>query len=83
MHDLVDLGHSMTHAVVGSCRDVTRTSEHIGWTVANDNEVYLVAVLTCNAPQQIGLHSQRLNSAAKENGLRRTSTNVSSVQQSY
>jgi hypothetical protein len=42
MHALVGLGHSMMHAVVGSCRDETRTSEHIGispsekgWTVAN------------------------------------------------
>jgi hypothetical protein len=53
MHELVDLGHSMTHAAVGLCRDETRTSEHIGispaeegWTVANDNERYLVAALT-------------------------------------
>jgi hypothetical protein len=59
MHELVDLGHSMTHAVVGSCRDETRRSEHIGispaeegWTVANDNEMYLVAALTCNVLQQ-------------------------------
>jgi hypothetical protein len=40
------------------CRDETRTSEHIGispaeegWTVANDNERYLVAALTCNVLQ--------------------------------
>jgi hypothetical protein len=59
MHELVDLGHSMTHAAVGMCRDETRTSEHIGispaeegWTVANDNERYLVAALTCNVLQQ-------------------------------
>jgi hypothetical protein len=59
MHELVDLGHSMTHAVVGLCRDETRTSEHIGispaeegWTVANDNEMFLVAALTCNVLQQ-------------------------------
>jgi hypothetical protein len=59
MHKLVGLGHSMTHAVVGLCRDETRTSEHIGispaeegWTVANDNEMYLVAALTCNVLQQ-------------------------------
>jgi hypothetical protein len=59
MHELVGLGHSMTHAVVGLCRDETRTSEHIGispaeegWTVANDNEMYLVAALTCNVLQQ-------------------------------
>jgi hypothetical protein len=59
MHELVDLGHSMTHVVVGLCRDETRTSEHIGvspaeegWTVANDNEMYLVAALTCNVLQQ-------------------------------
>jgi hypothetical protein len=58
MHELVDLGHSMTHAAVGLCRDETRTSEHIGispaeegWTVANDNERYLVAALTCNVLQ--------------------------------
>jgi hypothetical protein len=58
MHELVDLGHSMTHAAVGLCRDETRTSEHIGispaeegWTVANDNEMYLVAELTCNVLQ--------------------------------
>jgi hypothetical protein len=61
MHELVDLGHSMMHAVVGLCRDETRTSEHIGispaeggWTVANDNGMYLVAALTCNVLQ----HSQ-------------------------
>jgi hypothetical protein len=59
MHELVDLGHIMMHAVVGLCRDETRTSEHIdispaaeGWTVANDNEMYLVAALTCNVLQQ-------------------------------
>jgi hypothetical protein len=59
MHELFDLGHSMTHAAVGLCRDETRTSEHIGispaeegWTVANDNERYLVAALTCNVLQQ-------------------------------
>jgi hypothetical protein len=59
MHELVDLGHSMTHAAVGLCRDETRTSEHTGispaeegWTVANDNEMYLVAALTCNVLQQ-------------------------------
>jgi hypothetical protein len=58
MHELVGLGHSMTHAVVSLCRDETRTSEHIGispaeegWTVANDNEMYLVAALTCNVLQ--------------------------------
>jgi hypothetical protein len=58
MHELVDLGHSMPHAAVGLCRDETRTSEHIGispaeegWTVANDNERYLVAALTCNVLQ--------------------------------
>jgi hypothetical protein len=58
MHELVGLGHSMMHAVVGLCRDETRTSEHIGispaeegWTVANDNEIYLVAALTCNVLQ--------------------------------
>jgi hypothetical protein len=69
MHELVDLGHSMTHAAVGLCRDETRTSEHIGispaeegWTVANDNERYLVAAKTCNVLQQpfegirFGLH---------------------------
>jgi hypothetical protein len=59
MHELVGLGHSMTHAVVGLCRDETRTSEHIGispaeegWTVANDTEMYLVAAPTCNVLQQ-------------------------------
>jgi hypothetical protein len=57
MHELVDLGHSVTHAAVGLCRDETRTSEHIGispeegWTVANDNERCLVAALTCNVLQ--------------------------------
>jgi hypothetical protein len=42
------------------CRDETRTSEHIGispaeegWTVANDNERYLVAALTCNVLQHL------------------------------
>jgi hypothetical protein len=59
MYELVDLGHSMTHAVVGLCRDETRTSEHIGispaeegWTVAYDNEINLVATPTCNVLQQ-------------------------------
>jgi hypothetical protein len=59
MHELVDSGHSMTHAVVGLCRDETRTSEHIGispaevgWTVANGNEMYLVAALACNVLEQ-------------------------------
>jgi hypothetical protein len=58
MHELVYLGHNMTQAVVGFCRDETRTSEHVGispaeegWTVANNNEVYLVAALTCNVLQ--------------------------------
>jgi hypothetical protein len=53
MHELVGSDHSMTHVVVGSCQGETRTSEHIGigpaeegWTVANDNETYLVAALT-------------------------------------
>jgi hypothetical protein len=48
MHELVGLGHSMTHAMVRLCRDETRTSEHIGispdeegWTVANDDEMYI------------------------------------------
>jgi hypothetical protein len=60
MHELVDLGHSMTHAVLGLCRDETKTSEDIGisptkerWTVANDNEMHLVAALSCNVLQQI------------------------------
>jgi hypothetical protein len=64
MHEMVDLGHSMTHAVVGLCRDETRTSEHIGispaeegWTVADDREMYLVAALTCNVLRQL-LHDQ-------------------------
>jgi hypothetical protein len=59
MHELVDLGHSMTHEAAGLCRDEPKTSEHIGispaeegWTVANDNEMYLVAALTCNVLQQ-------------------------------
>jgi hypothetical protein len=59
MHELVGSDHSMTHVVVGSCQGETRTSEQIGfspaeecWTVANDNETYLVAALTCNALQQ-------------------------------
>jgi hypothetical protein len=30
MHELVGLGHSMMHAVVGLCRDEARASEHIG-----------------------------------------------------
>jgi hypothetical protein len=62
MHDFVGLGHSLTNAVVGSCRDKTRTSEHIGispaeegWTAANQNEMYFVAALTCNVFQQPGL----------------------------
>jgi hypothetical protein len=44
--------------VVGYCRDETRTSEHIGispaeegWTVADNNEMYLVTALTCNVLQ--------------------------------
>jgi hypothetical protein len=55
MHELVGSDYSMTHVVVGSCQGETRTSEHIGispaeegWTVANDNETYIVAALTCN-----------------------------------
>jgi hypothetical protein len=47
------------------CRDETRTSEHIGispaeegWTVANDNERYLVAALTCNVLQHRGLETE-------------------------
>jgi hypothetical protein len=59
MHELVDLGHSMMRAVIGLCQDETRTSKHVGispaeegWTVANDNEMYLVAALTCNVLQQ-------------------------------
>jgi hypothetical protein len=58
MYEFVDLGHSMAHAEVGLCRYETRTSEHIGispaeegWTVANDNEMYRVAALTCNVLQ--------------------------------
>jgi hypothetical protein len=61
MNELVGLGHSMTHAVVGSYRVETRTSEYIGgspaeegWTVANDNEMYLVVALTCNSLQRKG-----------------------------
>jgi hypothetical protein len=68
MPELVDLGHSMTHAV-GLCRDETRTSEHIGIspaeegrTVANDNERYLVAALTCNVLQHSKLHRCRQES---------------------
>jgi hypothetical protein len=60
MHELVGLGHSITHVVVGLCRDETRTSEHIGispaeegWTVANDSEMYLVAALTCYTLQHL------------------------------
>jgi hypothetical protein len=59
MHELVGSDHSMTHVVVGSCQGETRTSEHIGispaeegWTVAIDDETYLVAALTCNVLQQ-------------------------------
>jgi hypothetical protein len=62
MHELLDLGHSMTLVVVGLCQDETRTSEHTGispaeegWTVANDNEMYLVAALTCNVLQHRSL----------------------------
>jgi hypothetical protein len=54
IHELVDLGHSVTHAMAGLCRDETRTSEQIGispveegWTVAHNNEMHLVAALTC------------------------------------
>jgi hypothetical protein len=70
MHELVGLGHSMTHAVVGLCRDETRTSEHIGispaeegWTVANDSEMYLVTALTCNVLQQGRVRAGRTVSA--------------------
>jgi hypothetical protein len=49
MHELVDLGHSMTRVVVGLCQDKKRTSEHIGispaeegWILANDYEMYRV-----------------------------------------
>jgi hypothetical protein len=65
MHELVDLGPSMTQAGVGPCRDETRASEHIGtspaeegWTVANDNEMYLVAAVTCNVLQQTHAFAQ-------------------------
>jgi hypothetical protein len=58
MHELIGLDHSTTHEVVGSCQCETRSSGHIGispaeegWTVANDNEMYLVAALTCNVLQ--------------------------------
>jgi hypothetical protein len=77
MHELVDLGHSMTHAAVGLCRDETRTSEHIGispaeegWTVANDNERYLVAALTCNVLQQNSLPFEKLVSLGLSKILR-------------
>jgi hypothetical protein len=60
---LVGLDHSMTHVVVDSCQGEIRTSELIGispaeegWTVANDNEMYLVAALTCNVLQHTTLH---------------------------
>jgi hypothetical protein len=56
------LGHSMTRVVVCLCQDETRTSEHTGispaeegWTGANDNEMYLVAALTCNVLQHRSL----------------------------
>jgi hypothetical protein len=59
MHELVDLGQSMTRVVVGLCQDETRSSEHLGispaeegWTVANDDEMYFVAALTCIVLQQ-------------------------------
>jgi hypothetical protein len=55
MHALAGSDYSSTHVVVGSCQGETRTFEHTGicpaeegWTVANDNETYLVAALTCN-----------------------------------
>jgi hypothetical protein len=55
------------------CRDETRTSEHIGnspaeegWTVANDNEMYLVAALTCNVLQQAGLLGRSLEPDIQE-----------------
>jgi hypothetical protein len=35
----VDLGHSMTHAVVGLCRDETRTSEHVGISPAQEGNL--------------------------------------------
>jgi hypothetical protein len=45
------------------CRDETRTSEHVGispaeegWIVTNDNEMYLVAALTCNVLQHPCCH---------------------------
>jgi hypothetical protein len=60
MDELVDLGQSMAHAVVGLCRDETRMSAHIGIspaeegrTVANDNEMYLVAARASNVLQQL------------------------------
>jgi hypothetical protein len=58
MYELVGSDHSMTHVVVDSCQRETTTSEHIGispaeegWTVADNNETYLVAALTCNVLQ--------------------------------
>jgi hypothetical protein len=57
MHEWVALSHSVTRAVVDSYHE-TRTSEHTGispaeegWTVANDNET-LVAALICGVLQQ-------------------------------
>jgi hypothetical protein len=71
MHELVGSDHSLTHVVVGSCQGETRTSGCVprratdayvgispaeeGWTVANDNETYLVAAPTCNVLQNAGL----------------------------
>jgi hypothetical protein len=49
----------MMHVVVVSYRDETTTSEHISIslaeesrTVANDNDMYLVAALTCKVLEQ-------------------------------
>jgi hypothetical protein len=70
MHELVGSDHSMRHVVVGVCQGETRTSEpkgispaEEGWTVANDNEMYLVAALTCNVIQ----HSQQSGMTVGEN----------------
>jgi hypothetical protein len=46
MHELVDLGHSMTRVVVGLCQDETRTSEHIGISAAEEAGL-LLTILRC------------------------------------
>jgi hypothetical protein len=45
MHELVDLGHSMTRAAVGLCRDETRASVHIGISPAEEGWTFFLTIM--------------------------------------